>query len=407
MQDALGALLREDREPVGAHTGSWTARTVEGDDYLIHLIQDTDGLAAGAYVNLTSLLSQLSAPNEHVAFHILPYAPEETSGDTVILSQKSAAADIWLCETIERSWLRASLPLIHRFLPLIGIFLLLLPAFCTYLVRRIVVRPLRQLTSDIDRIHSGDVDYRIPERPEAQEIQVVNQALNAMVDEIQSLKVHVYEAALNEQKARLRNLQLQIRPHFLINSLNMIYNSIESGKEKQACQLILHTTDYFRYMERIQENLVPLQDEIKHIGDYLDIQALRYEGRIEREISVDPMIADMLIPPVLIQCFIENAIKYALNMEQKLKIRVRVTAFEKEFSPYAKIEISDNGGGFPPELLEQINAGKRIHDDRGSHTGISNVIQRLSLIFGDQASWSFYNDPGAAAVFTLPATFPD
>ena len=407
MQKALAETLHTHELSSAVDTGVWQPFTADGREYLLHMTRNGSDIAAGAYVDLSALLAALRSPTEYAVFRLSTQEPVTLESGVSFITVKSKTADLYLSEAIQDSWLTASLPIVQQYLPVIGLFLVLLPFFCTFLVHRIVISPLNRLTADIDHIHSGDLDYRIPERGESNEIQVVNRALNAMVDEIQNLKVHVYEAALNEQKARLRNLQLQIRPHFLINSLNMIYNSIESGKEKQACQLILHTTDYFRYMERIQENLVPLQDEIKHISDYLDIQALRYEGRIEREISVDPMIADMLIPPVLIQCFIENAVKYALNMEQKLKIQVRVTAFEKEFSPYAKIEIGDNGGGFPPELLEQINAGKRIHDERGSHTGISNVIQRLSLIFGDQASWSFYNALGAAAVFTLPATFAD
>ncbi|MNC45356.1 Sensor histidine kinase YpdA [compost metagenome] len=158
---------------------------------------------------------------------------------------------------------------------------------------------------------------------------------------------------------------------------------------------------------KVDEDLVPLYDEMKHVTTYLKIQMIRYKDKFTYSLEIDPLIADMLVPPMLIQNFVENSIKYAIQMNNHIQIAVRVSSFERDYYPYAKISISDSGHGYPQYQLWLLNQGERIskHDDM--HIGIYNAVKRLKILFKGQAEWHFYNDHGAVSELILPALFAE
>lgn len=130
------------------------------------------------------------------------------------------------------------------------------------------------------------------------------------------------------------------------------------------------------------------------------------------QIDVDRMVEDMLIPPMTIQNFVENSVKYALNTAadsetEKMHISVTVSSFERDDYPYATITVRDNGAGYPTDMLADLNQGRHIYKKDGSHIGLRNTTQRLSILFGDQVQWQFYNDHGAVSSVTMPVTFPE
>jgi two-component system sensor histidine kinase YesM len=226
-----------------------------------------------------------------------------------------------------------------------------------------------------------------------------------MMDTVQNLKINVYEEQIKVQKSQLRNLQLQINPHFLINSLNMVNNLIQNEDKSTAKQLILYSVDYFRFMAKADNDFVPLYEEINHIKDYLEIQMIRYKDKFTYSIHVNQLIEDMLIPPMLIQNFVENSIKYAIDMNKVIHLSVKVDYFEVDYYPYAKIVISDSGIGYPTDSLERINSGKKLKDSLGDHIGIFNSVQRIKILYHGKGNWKFYNDGGAVSEITLPALF--
>jgi two-component system, sensor histidine kinase YesM len=228
-----------------------------------------------------------------------------------------------------------------------------------------------------------------------------------MMDTVQNLKINVYEEQIKVQKSQLRNLQLQINPHFLINSLNMVNNLLQNEDSATAKKLILHSVDYFRYMTKADNDFVPLYEEINHIKDYLDIQKIRYKDKFTYSINVNKLIEDMLIPPMLIQNFVENSIKYAIDMNKVIHLSVKVEYFEVDYYPYAKIVISDSGIGYPPDRLERLNSGKKPQHSLGGQIGIFNSIQRIKFLYQGKGNWKFYNDGGAVSEIILPALFED
>ena len=393
---------------------SWDLVSIDGTDYLLYLTGSAeDHILAGAYVRVAQLLSSFEQDDE-TALMLFPaserLAVEQSLPQEQLLTASTLKDSICLAETFSRGSITAALPTLPRYSSLELFFVLLLLIFAVWQLNRLVLLPILRLAEAMHKIELGDVDTRMNERASSSEIGLLHHSLNRMLDQLQALTANIIQEQTKNQKARLRNLQLQIKPHFLINSLNMIYNLIETDQPVTARRLIQYTIDYFRYMTRVDEDLVPLNEEIDHIRAYLEIQQLRYKDMFSYDLKVDRMVDDMLIPPMTVQNFVENSIKYALNTTagtgaEKMCIRITVTSFERDDYPYATICVQDNGAGYPEELLDALNANKHIYKTDGTHLGLYNTIQRLSILFGEKASWQFSNAQGAVTSVTLPVTF--
>ena len=122
---------------------------------------------------------------------------------------------------------------------------------------------------------------------------------------------------------------------------------------------------------------------------------------------MDREIGDILVPPVLLQGMVENSIKYALSLDKILHISICIRYIEKDYYPYADIEVSDNGNGFPEDYLPLLNSGEKIVRDDGAHIGLRNTMQRLHFLFSDKAECHFGNRDGAVSTILIPATFDE
>lgn len=397
----------------GKQETKWHFCTINNEQYLLLTVQKNDSLCAGAYANITFLLDNF-LPDNISGNQLFLFPSDELAAFTDGLSDDeqitfcySDCADLVLAETFSRSAILDSLPFMQKYTLVISSLVIILVVILLLSIQRIVTLPLLRLASAMYHIQNGDFDYRIPPAKVSTEIDLINNTFNHMAGDIEHLKINVYEEQLNVQKSQLRNLQLQIKPHFLINSLNMVHNLIETNQLPLARQLIIYSIDYFRYMVRVDQNLVPLNEEIAHVKAYLEIQSIRYLNRFTYSVKTDPMVDDMLVPPIMIQNLVENSMKYSLFLSHILHINIQVSSFEKDYFPYARIVISDSGQGFPPDQLKYLNQGEKIIKKDGEHIGIHNTIQRLNILFAGKASWRFYNEAGAVCEITLPATFLD
>jgi two-component system sensor histidine kinase YesM len=223
-----------------------------------------------------------------------------------------------------------------------------------------------------------------------------------MIEEIKNLKIGMYEEELANRSAQLRNLQLQIRPHFLINSLNMVYNELDDGGSSVARDIIRYTVDYFRYMVRVNEDLVPLEAELNHVKSYLYLQQIRYPNGVSFTFEIDPDILPIQVPPLCVQTFIENSFKYAMSDLHELNLHVKVKIDSEDNTGFLHITISDDGPGFGTETLSKLRAGQRVIRQDGEHIGIYNIKRRIELIYGDRGQLLFKDAEGANVEIIIP-----
>jgi len=180
----------------------------------------------------------------------------------------------------------------------------------------------------------------------------------------------INEISGKEQKAQLRLLKGQINPHFLFNTLNTIYASA-LDKEEKTPELILKLADNFRYvLNEGQKNKVPLEKEVRHLKDYINLQQERLSNKVNVNWKESIDNYDQLIPPLLLISFVENAFKYSSMMtgiNHNLNIKIRLLKNDFIFNcenPYVE------------------NTDKEIDSDWvESGIGIKNTKKRLELLF--------------------------
>jgi two-component system, LytTR family, sensor kinase len=169
-------------------------------------------------------------------------------------------------------------------------------------------------------------------------------------------------------QAELRALQAQINPHFLFNALNTLYGTIDR-QSHQARRMVLNLAEIFRYFLHTDRTMIALDEELRIVKAYLEIEALRLGDRLQTELTVCESARSVQIPVLSIQPLVENAVKHGISPQSGSgTVRLTVT----EASGGIRVAIEDTGKGFQ---------GTK---EQGSRTGVGldNVRQRLRLCFG-------------------------
>jgi two-component system sensor histidine kinase YesM len=324
----------------------------------------------------------------------------------LIVGQKSSQGNFSLVALIPDAQILDRLPQLQRLITLITIlFIMLLPGLLLVLYR-MISRPMKRMRSAMKQIESGDLSFRIEPRKSSEEFEKLGQSFNTMLDQINDLKIDIYEEKIVRQRIELEQLQLQINPHFFLNSLNIIYTLARAKNFDLIQDMTLSLIEYFRFMFRNKTNFIYLKDELKHVRNYVHIQELRFPNALYYEVDAPAFLQDTLVPTLIVHTFVENAIKHASNLDNPLHLSVKIQLDEDlEAKPFLKIAIRDNGKGFNPEVLQQLREGKRIVDADRDHIGIWNVRQRLAMFYQGKAQITFANghpDSGAIVEILLP-----
>ncbi|NUU56476.1 histidine kinase [Paenibacillus taichungensis] len=268
--------------------------------------------------------------------------------------------------------------------------------------RRNLLVPIQRFSKNLARINEGDeaTDFK---SSRIMELEQVNAQFKELVSQIKRFKIDRYEQELEKQKIRLDYMKLQIKPHFFLNCLTSMYSMAQMQMYEEIESMALATSRYFRYIFQSGENFVLLENEIEHVRTFLDIQKSRYRDAFSYRIEQPEVITGIAVPPLVIQTFIENAVKYGVSRDRELCITLSVTEQRQESGDHVLIKISDTGPGFSPDVLDALVRGEALEQTGGNRIGIMNTIQRLELLYRDEANITFANDAsGARITLSLP-----
>ena len=194
------------------------------------------------------------------------------------------------------------------------------------------------------------------------------------------------EKKLEEQQrllveARLAALTSQINPHFLFNTLNSVSSLIRTDPN-QARVMVVKLSKVLRRLLRKHENFSTLRDELSFIEDYLSIETVRFGDKLRFEKDVAEDALDMLVPSMLLQPLVENSIKHGLSSKvEGGTIRIRAQRGQSKLH----LLVEDDGVGIPETKLATLF-------DQG--IGVSNVNERLKVLFGDEYRMWIESQPG-------------
>ncbi|HBK72145.1 MAG TPA: hypothetical protein DDZ39_10915, partial [Flavobacteriaceae bacterium] len=177
----------------------------------------------------------------------------------------------------------------------------------------------------------------------------------------------VFSIKLGAKDSELQLLKSQVNPHFLFNTLNTLYATALEEKAPKTAKSTAKLASLIRYMqEDINKDLIPLENEIKYLKDYITIQKLRCSIEPEIETKFSNIKTHQISPGLLIP-FVENAFKYGINPSKKSKLSVSIICNENTIN------------------FECINSHdesfKTYYKEQGFGIGIKNAKQRLELVY--------------------------
>ncbi len=186
-------------------------------------------------------------------------------------------------------------------------------------------------------------------------------------------------------EARLQALRMQLNPHFLFNTLHAV-SSLAGRDPAGVRRMIARLSELLRYaLENSSTHEAPLKDEIQFLSGYLEIQRIRFQGRLEVTIEARADVLDALVPSLILQPLVENAIKHGASQAEGVG-HVRVEAYRD--GPRLVLRVCDNGPGFDAAAaLSSATNGSEGNGSAGapdgSGLGLRNTRERLTSLYGE------------------------
>ncbi|MFC4779288.1 sensor histidine kinase [Paenibacillus sp. GCM10023252] len=348
-----------------------------------------------------SLSAQMRAPYKDGG------AAELHQSGTAYLMVKSVSklSKLQLAILIPESELLQSLKVYRQWVWLLPLLVAGIILTFYYFLQNSLLKPVLTLHRSFKNVSTGSWDLSASangSRPNGnkqyEEFALLFQSFHSMVGQINELKIDVYEEQLRSQQAEYKHLQLQIHPHFYMNTLNIIYNMAALGETKAVQKLTLHLAQYFRFITKTNQELITVAEEMEQVHNYLEIQSMRFPDRFRYELQLPDGCKGASLPPLSILTFVENTMIHGFQ-DKSNDLFVQVSIEEGEHGQM-NIMIRDNGCGFPQDMLEQREGGSSV---KGNGIGIYNVATRLKMMAGDQPSEiKLSNDGGAVVQMVVP-----
>ncbi|WP_270169916.1 sensor histidine kinase [Paenibacillus sp. SYP-B4298] len=369
----------------------------------IGIVSDSSELLWGEFdsADLTGILGLLN-DQTHSRGSILRLGDGE---NYLVLGRQSLFSPLQVFILLDEKSLLDELLLFERVIQFIPLAVIVLLAVLLALLSRLVFRPIHSLMSGMRLLGKGQLDYRLKEE-KSSEFQMITQQFNWMAEQIGDLKIGVYEEQMKVQQAELKHLQAQINPHFFMNSLNIVYQLVELKQLGLSQKMLSHLVSYFRFIMNTNDAWIPLLSEVNHIRNYIEIQMVMYPGKLTFHEQLPQELEGMLVPPLLVQPFVENAMKHGFVSNAKpfeLGLSAERVIVE-EGTEQVAIRVRDSGPGFTLEQLDMLNRGAYEREPTDRQLGIWNVRRRLAMAYEGKAQLTFDNHPqgGARVELILP-----
>lgn len=264
-----------------------------------------------------------------------------------------------------------------------------------------VSRPLRRLNNSIKDMEAGNLQPKIYIGGST-EVEHLGRTLQTSLDQISQLMKDIVVEQEEKRKSELDALQSQINPHFLYNTLDSIVWMIEGERYDDAVFMVTQLASLFRVSLSKGKTIIPIEDELRHAENYMNIQKIRYKNAFSVKFDIEPQIRTYCTVKLIVQPILENAIYYGVkDMDEEGEIAVH--GFMEQEDIY--ISVKDNGFGMPQEEVELLLKDNQRAHKHGSGVGLINVHNRIQLRFGTQYGLSIKSEPdeGTEVIIHLPA----
>ena len=262
---------------------------------------------------------------------------------------------------------------------LIGLAGILVASLLVKWTAKQTTRPLERVISVINSVSHGDYSARVGLHTR-DEFGELGSQLDEMIDNTVRLMELIRYQSEQKRSYELENLQMQINPHFLYNSLETVCGIIDAGEGKLAIRMINYISRFYRGVLSGGDTLVTIDQEVQITLRYLEIVKIRYRNSFEFDYNFPKEMIQAKTPKLILQPIVENSIMHGF-LGKKSHGSLRIRGLQKKDKMV--ITITDNGCGIPSEELRRIMAGERRKSYHGGGFGLRNIDERIKLAFGE------------------------
>ena len=278
---------------------------------------------------------------------------------------------------------RADKDLLYIQYLILGI-IVLASVFVVSIMAYLIKKPYQKVVNDyveaMNRVGRGDFSVRTTVKTRIiPDMGRIEKEFNKMVIYIRSQVELGQEASKEQKRAQATTLEAQIAPHFLYNALDMINWKAIENEQYEISEMLGMLGDILRYSVKNIDDMTTLRTEFQWLEHYVWLGNVELSRKTKLKLQVPEELMELQIHKLLLQPFIENALKYAFlkkGSDDVLMVGVGLAGGQ------IHITIEDNGRGIEEGLLRKLNDETA---DMGEHVGISNVRKRLKLYYGEDA----------------------
>lgn len=259
-------------------------------------------------------------------------------------------------------------------IPLIG--------FCAVIIivlgmtfSKLFTRKIELLTRNMEQVNQGSREVTVYSDSNDEVGQLVR-SFRHMMDEINRLIEEVYENKLALKEFELKALTAQINPHFLYNSLSIINWMAIKSRQKEISRVTLALSTFYRTALSKGADMVTVENCIRNIEAYLEIQLIMHDNDFKVEWKIDPAVEQEMVPKLVLQPVVENALEHGLDVKEEGEKILKLSFLEEDGDVVLRVE--DNGMG-----MEQEQAEKLITYQAKGY-GLKNVNDRMCILYGEE-----------------------
>ncbi len=268
-----------------------------------------------------------------------------------------------------------------------------LTVYIAMFIKKNITEPVMELSASMDENRrSGElqkIDVSVPNT----ELDILENDYNSMIDHVNELIDKLMEKEKNLQKAEMRVLQEQIKPHFLYNSIDTIgYMALDAGADNVHGALETLGSFYRNFLSK-GEKEIPLKREVWIVKDYLAIQKLRYGDILDDEYDIAEETKDLIVPKLILQPLVENCIYHGIRPKGE-KGTIKVSSYLEDGKLH--ISVRDTGIGMSDEQIEKILTSKKKEAEELDQEsfGLWGTIERVRYYTGKEDIVSIKSEVG-------------
>lgn len=326
----------------------------------------------------------------------------EENQKNIISTQVSDSSGILTSAVLPRNEIQRITSKAGNTIIIIAILCITATILLTSFVMNTFSRRINSVMEGIKSIRQGDLSRRISIENNEDEISEIASSFNSMCTDLNEYIQKVYVSEIKQKNAQLTALQAQINPHFLYNTLESIRMRAVIKGAKDVSDMIYLLSNLFRSSIK-DKMIVSIDEEIKHSKMYIELFNIRFMNKIRVDFDIKGDVRSYAIIKHSIQPLIENYILHGLDMDREdNNLLIKAEKIDGDIFIY----IMDNGTGISKEKLDSVKESlHNLSRSKSSSIGLSNVNERLKILFGSQYGVSIDSreDKGTSVTLRIPA----